>query len=55
MIYRKGMVNMVTDQEIGSIQIENLTKVYYLYDKNTDRIRETFHICLLYTSDAADE
>lgn len=44
MIYRKGMVNMVTDQEIGSIQIENLTKVYHLYDKNTDRIRETFHI-----------
>ena len=32
------------NQEKGSIQIENLTKVYHLYDKNTDRIRETFHL-----------
>ena len=35
---------MNANQERGSIQIKNLTKVYHLYDKNTDRIRETFHI-----------
>ena len=26
----------------GSIQIKNLTKVYHLYDKNIDRLKETF-------------
>lgn len=29
-------------QEKGSIQIKNLTKVYHLYDKNIDRLKETF-------------
>ena len=34
---------MDTNQEIGSIQIKDLTKVYHLYDRNIDRIKETFH------------
>lgn len=34
---------MDENQEIGSIHIENLTKIYHLYDKSSDRIRETFH------------
>ncbi len=33
---------MTSNQEKGSIQIQNLTKVYRLYDKNTDRLKETF-------------
>ena len=30
--------------EKGTIKIENLTKVYHLYDKPSDRLRETFSI-----------
>ena len=33
---------MAADYEKGTINITNLTKVYHLYEKNTDRIKETF-------------
>lgn len=33
---------MDSNQKTGSIQIKNLTKVYHLYEKNTDRLKETF-------------
>ena len=35
---------MILEQKTGSIQIHNLTKVYYLYDKITDRLKETLSI-----------
>ena len=34
---------MDSNKEAGSIQIRDLTKVYRLYDKNIDRLKETFH------------
>lgn len=33
---------METKMETGEIRIRDLTKVYHLYEKNTDRIKETF-------------
>lgn len=33
---------MAANNETGSIQIRNLTKIYHLFEKNTDRIKETF-------------
>ncbi len=33
---------MTSNHETGSIKIQNLTKVYHLYDKSSDRIKETF-------------
>lgn len=30
---------MAADYEKGTINITNLTKVYHLYEKNTDRIK----------------
>lgn len=33
---------MDSENKIGSIEIDHLTKVYHLYDKNTDRIKEVF-------------
>ena len=47
-----------------AIQVKHLDKMYKLYNKPSDRLRETLgfkvpvrehYACLLYTSDAADE